>query len=235
MASLGNAVVLAAVLAGVGCADHDAAQSTANAELSGTESAEPDLLTLQKYVGLASPNQSVCRIELLENQSARQVLTGSRGTGGATCYDDGRRSLYFPNAGDCSNPLGDGRTQAVLTAREAASEMTQCMAVARNSDPDATTSIVMTASMPDRTESVDAFTQFSIDLSGLASHGALPVTHLGTANGIICLETDRPERVVEDIETAEIVDGQLVNYEIRDESCATASVALTNLQWPTRF
>lgn len=234
MASLRNAIVLAGVLAGMGCADNDAANSTADAELSGTGSVEPDLLILQNYVGLASPNQSVCRIELLESHSAMQVLSGSRGTGGATCYDDGRRLLYFPNFGDCSNPLGDQQTQSALTSREAALELSRCMAVARNSRPDATSSIVMTASMPDRTESIDAFNQFSIEVSGLASHGALPVTHLGTANGILCLETDRPERVVEDIETAEIVDGQLVNYEIRGESCATASVALTDLQWPQR-
>lgn len=238
MKALGKAVVLIGVLAGLGCSDRDAGKSgpnaarTANASVRTSEA--EDLRTLA-FVGLSTPGQSVCRIDLLENYSAVQVLRASRGTGGATCYEDGLRLLFFPYQGGCLNPLGDPGTQKILTAGGTASQLSRCMAVVRNSDPDAALSIVMTPSRPDHAESVDAFHQFTLDLYGLASHGALEVTHLGMANGILCAEIDDPHRVVGDIERAEIVDGDLVSYEVREESCAAASLTLTDLPWPERL
>jgi hypothetical protein len=188
---------------------------------------------LEHYIGLGRPDQQVCRIELLADLPSIEVVTRSRETGGATCYTGGKRLMYFPYNGSCSHSLARGQQPVLLSAEEGEQELSRCLAVANSSNPLSSKSIVMSASRPEDQESVDALSQFSVDLVGLASHGGLEVSHVATANGIICAETERPDRVVRDIERAEIVDGHLVNYEIRNESCQSASRTLTGSEWPT--
>jgi hypothetical protein len=167
--------------------------------------------------------ESMCVYIVANSADPLEVFDLTSMNGGRACYREGRRTVFLPakNLACDYEPGFDLDLEEIISPDEMHDQFSACTALTgRGPIAPETEALIISHQKGSTSQGEREWYLCAADLRALVTNGALSVTNFQSGFGIVCLDTDQPDRLRAQIAASSSVSNEVI-IETRKSDCKT--------------